>query len=251
MDDETKNWHDEPRCWIGINRKTRALVAVHCSIEEPSLDQLKGLVKYVSRFKKRSRDRYSEDNELYVATRTPVLGRTEREVGSELLQFIDEKSLMDGLIDWSDYFAHIVRKVEQDTLPDSDLTIDNIYVESQFLRENDGAPQVGLERYIRDWLCEPGQRQLALLGEYGQGKSTASLMTAYHLIKDQIPGDRIPVIIELRGKSLRNLAPEELIAGWAYAYHISPRAVMQLLIAGKLFLIFEGFDEMALVGDSV
>ncbi len=40
------------------------------------------------------------------------------------------------------------------------------------------------------------------------------------------------------------------MAAWAYPYGIDPRAVMKLLRAGRIFLILEGFDEMALVGDS-
>src|SRR5205823_14204530 len=43
---------------------------------------------------------------------------------------------------------------------------------------------------------------------------------------------------------------EDILAGWAFPYRIDPLAVMKLLIAGRIFLILEGFDEMALIGDS-
>jgi hypothetical protein len=37
---------------------------------------------------------------------------------------------------------------------------------------------------------------------------------------------------------------------WARPYEINPNAVMKLLIAGRVLLILEGFDEMALLGDA-
>jgi hypothetical protein len=61
---------------------------------------------------------------------------------------------------------------------------------------------------------------------------------------------RVPIIIELRGKSPRNMTPEDLLATWAKDFGIDPRSVMKLIVAGRIFLILEGFDEMALVGDS-
>jgi len=56
-------------------------------------------------------------------------------------------------------------------------------------------------------------------------------------------------LIELRGMSPRNLTPLALLGAWASPYRIDPQALMRLLIAGRLLLIFEGFDEMALIGN--
>lgn len=96
------------------------------------------------------------------------------------------------------------------------------------------------------------ERQLALLGEYGQGKSTASLLLCYHLIRQltEHPDTRIPILIELRGKNLRSLTSEDLLSTWAGHYGIDPRALLHLHMAGRLLLIFEGFDEIDLSGDT-
>src|SRR5947199_162628 len=88
-----------------------------------------------------------------------------------------------------------------------------------------------------------------------QGQTTSqpydkaqALMFAYHLINR---GEcRVPIIIELRGRSARNQTPEEIVAAWAYPYRINPVSVMKLIMAGRVLLILEGFDEMALVGES-
>jgi hypothetical protein len=39
------------------------------------------------------------------------------------------------------------------------------------------------------------------------------------------------------------------LGAWASLYRIDPQALMWLLISGRLLLIFEGFDEMALIGN--
>lgn len=102
------------------------------------------------------------------------------------------------------------------------------------------------------WVNEPGQRQLALLGEYGQGKSTTALMFAHHLVESSGgKPQRVPILIELRGKSPRNSTPEDIIAAWAYHYdRIVPKAVIKLIISGRAVIILEGFDEMSLSGDA-
>ncbi|MGK7936223.1 MAG: NACHT domain-containing NTPase [Xenococcaceae cyanobacterium] len=89
-----------------------------------------------------------------------------------------------------------------------------------------------------------------MLGEYGQGKSSAALMFVYHMIELAKQNKvRVPILIELRGKSPRNLIPLEILSSWASQYRIDSQALLRLHIAGRLLLIFEGFDEMELIGN--
>lgn len=244
--EEGKDWHAEPRCWIGQERKTNRTVAIHCPHDVLDNESLKSFIKYVLRSKKRQ-DTDTRDAEFIVAVRQGAPQTLS--YSGQSIRIETEASLLQDLVDFSDYYAHIIRRVESDTLPDSRLSLRDVYVVSNFRREGEAGTQRDLEKYLKDWVAESGQRQLALLGEYGQGKSTAALVTAYHIIRDP-QSERVPLLIELRGKSPRNMTPEELVSAWAYPYQINPRAVMQLLVAGKLLLILEGFDEMALVGDS-
>jgi predicted NACHT family NTPase len=150
-----------------------------------------------------------------------------------------------------DYFLNLKNRVEFDCLPDSELKLPDIYVPSALKGEDNQEIAEDLETYLQNWLNEAGQRQLALLGEYGQGKSTGTLMFSHHLVQ-QYNGKppRIPILVELRGKSPKTLQPLELLSVWASNYRIDPKALMKLQQAGRLLLIFEGFDEMAEVSDS-
>ena len=156
-------------------------------------------------------------------------------------------------MNFDDYFRDLHKRVEKDTLTSSDLTLEKVYTVSRYKLDKEGVTQPDLETFLNDWLAEPGLRQIALLGEYGQGKSTVSLMASYHLMRriQQDPRSaRIPILLELRGKSPRTLREDELLSTWAGRYGIDTRALIKLLVAGRLLLIFEGFDEVDLSGDS-
>ena len=59
---------------------------------------------------------------------------------------------------------------------------------------------------------------------------------------------RIPILIELRGMSSSTLQPLQLLGAWCSPYGIEPRALMRLIAAGRVVLIFDAFDEMAEAG---
>ena len=212
-----------------------------------SQQEITSFIKYVERVANKDSKSF-HDPELILAVRNSTSAGSE-EVDGYKIRKETEETLLNGLVDFSDYYADIRYRVERHSLPDSAVTLAQVYTPSS-CRDEHGMLHPDLEAYLQAWLNEPGQRQLALLGEYGQGKSTAALMTAYHLIKQGTPMSRVPILIELRGKSPRNLTPEDILASWAYPYRINPQAVMNLLMAGRVFLILEGFDEIALTGDS-
>ena len=166
-----------------------------------------------------------------------------------------ETSLLAKLVNFNDYFYELVRRVTQESLPDSDLTIADIFVppvvarQKVDLRRAEGElPSSDLSKELSSWLTEPGQRHIALLGEYGQGKSTAALMLTYELLSKHGTG-RIPLLIELRGMSPATLPPLQLLGAWCSPYGIDPRALMKLIISGQVVMILDAFDEMAEAGD--
>lgn len=246
LDLET-GWHDLQECWVGKNNKNGSPVFVLCTHTAPSNDDLGQFIAYAREFVGKQGGDW-RNVELIVAVKD---GESERrfETGGCDLREVTENSLVAGLVDFQDYYAAIRKRVEEERLPDSEATLSQVYVPSRFEIAGRDADGVNVEQYLREWLQEPTRRQLALLGEYGYGKSTASLMFTYGLISEAAP-PRIPILIELRGRSVRNMTPDELIAVWAQPYGIDPRAVMKLLVAGRLVLILEGFDEMDLVGDT-
>ncbi|MCP4547055.1 MAG: hypothetical protein GY835_11370 [bacterium] len=243
--DATEGWHDKAGCWIGCDLKTGSTVALRCSQERPDESQLGQYVEYVQALQTRS----TNNIELFLALRD---GRASTEsVAGQQIRVVTEESLLNDLVDFTDYIMDIRKRVERDSLPDSELTISDIYSPSFLTNESGDDLGQTLEDYLLSWLAETGQRQVAVLGEYGQGKSTGALMFTHRLLTqlDRVPR-KVPLFIELRGKSPATLQPVELLGAWASAYRIDPRALLKLLIKGRVFIIFEGFDEMAGVGDA-
>ncbi|MGF6793092.1 NACHT domain-containing protein [Paraburkholderia sp. 35.1] len=244
-------WHDMQSAWFGSNKKTGAQVGLLCVHTAPTDARLTQFSEYVERlFSSEVRN-----IELLVATQDNSTTGIKR-VGNTEFRLENETSLLDELVDFSDYFREIERRATKETLPDSNLTIQDVYVPPLTLHHDMEAQRAvegsgeDLNDLLSRWLAEHSQRHIALLGEYGQGKSTAALMFTYRQIQHAIENNkRIPLLIELRGASPSTLLPIQLLGAWCSAYRIEPRSLMKLIMAGRAIVIFEGFDEMAEAGD--
>lgn len=243
--DEERDWYPKADSWIGRDTKDGKYVAVLCVREEPSSDRLNAFIQYVNQLTE------NEEVELIVAVEAEAYTDRMQHNGN-VIRIESQSSLLNDLVDFGDYISDIRKRVNDTPLPDSEVYLPETYIESQITEDgNSGTDEaLSLEKYLLAWLKEPGQRQLALLGEYGQGKSTGALMFTYHALTGSF-GElkRIPLLIELRGKCPSALPPLELLGAWASHYRIDPRALMILLRAGKICLILEGFDEMSAVAD--
>ena len=169
------------------------------------------------------------------------------------ISYVSENELLTDLVCFDDYIHDIKHKIEKQTLIDSELTLTDTYVDANFKFSKDGPIEDGnIEEYIYQWLNSHKSQHLAMLGEYGQGKSTTSLMFCYNQLKrlNNNSNERIPILIELRGKTLRTMPVDEILGTWAIKYNIDVTALLLLHMAGKLLLIFEGFDEIDLSGDT-
>jgi len=240
--------YDPSYGWLGEERKMEALVLLACITDAPSKSEIQKLAEYAQRV---IEHRKQTQFELILA----VKNGTENKQGSRSypLTYTSEAELLDDLVNFDDYFNDIHNRVKRDKLPGSDWTLQAMYTPSHYRIHQEKQPQTEeIEQFIFRWLAENTPRQLAVLGEYGQGKSTLSLLLCYQLIQLSKTDTtvRIPILIELRGKTLRTLQPEELLAIWAKNYHIDPQALLHLHLAGRLLLIFEGFDEIDLSGDT-
>jgi hypothetical protein len=244
--DNDEGWHEKAHCWIGKNIKQNKTTSVLCCRQLPKKNEIKDFIDYI-----RSLENNIDQCEFIIVTQE---GRGEKTLALDTdlkIKQYSEEWLLNDLVDFEDYFLDLKKRVEFDYLPDSNLVLPDIYVPSFIKNENDGKVDKSLEEYLNDWLSEPGQRQLAILGEYGQGKSTGALMYSYNLVYKSIEKPtRIPILLELRGKSPKTLQPLELLSVWASNYRIDAKALMKLQQAGRLLLIFEGFDEMAEVSDA-
>lgn len=235
--DAEAGWHDSEKCWVGINLDNNNpvyLVPLQGVIDEGFIHERMNLLP--------------SRGELIIALKdNPGI-----ELGlKRAVKLETEKSLLGKLINAADYKNDIKRRVQFDRISGLRLTLYDVYVAPSFSIANQEIYYQNIDDYLIGWLSEPGQRQIALLGEYGQGKSTTALLLTYKLLTEQLLSvDRIPILIELRGTSPRNLTPLQFFGAWGAKYNINPQALMRLHLAGRLLLIFEGFDEMALVGDA-
>ena len=241
------DWHPSAKCWIGRDKQSFRAVAAYCDRDFPTTEKLRDFVTYTKRVVKRGSFRTTDTEYLLVTSGTK--GKPDNiNFPNFTIKVESEETLLQDLVDFSDYFQSIKYRVEQLRLPDSSLCLCDTYTPTHFISQDVGTSGE-TETYLQKWLEEKSQRHLAMLGEYGQGKSTTALMFAYSLIARPAAMSRVPVLIELRGKSPKNMTREELLAGWAYPYRIDPQAVMKLHESGKILLILEGFDEIAQVGD--
>ena len=246
---QDEQWHDQQQCWLGRHKHNNNTVVLACLQNRPDENQLQKLFNYG---KGLWQNQDNSDLEIIIALKDGVIDETSQS-DRYSIRLVSESRLLDILVDFSDYFRELHKRVEQEKLAESDLTIADMYTVSNFMLENGDEPDADLEVFVNRWLAESSLRQVALLGEYGQGKSTASLMLSYGLMCRYQQGDhtaRIPILLELRGKSPRTLDANELLAIWAQRYGIDARALVKLMQAGRLLMIFEGFDEVDLSGDA-
>ncbi len=176
----------------------------------------------------------------------------------EVLSFSD---LASRALPLAQYRREIARQFAEQELPNASFSAKEIFaavsvrrvtMESSGRIVEAGDPEE-FEAYIANWIAEVGDRQLALLGDYGQGKSTAVLALTYHMLlkEDFASSDdcRLPILVRLTGQSPKTSTPEELLSAWGGRYGLNGRALLALHRAGRTVLIFDAFDEMANVTD--
>lgn len=166
----------------------------------------------------------------------------------EMVVAKDVPTLLDEIANLDDYRHRVRAHVTRKRLPGSLLTLRDVYVNPTLLDAE--GKESDLRSIVSDWVRSDSSEQLALLGGFGRGKSSAAIKFAFEALDDpSLAAGRIPIVVELRGLSPRDLDPAQLLAAWATDLDIHPRALFELHLAGRLLIIFDGFDEMALVGD--
>jgi len=258
--------------WVGFEEGRKRPVVVFC---HESVDAVR-LGHAVEQLERRLRVLRFEVRWLLVTQGAEMRG--ELGVGVPFEAFTED-SLLDGLVDWTPYLKFLVERVAREPSPDSGLPLISVYVEPQVCvgqaSEEEGV--VGINSYMDAWLRGASGGCVALLGDYGQGKTTAAIMLAYRVASAKLRaalrgranalweehGDTMrgyreeaqlaamptPIVIQLRGKSPRTTPPLHLVASWAVDFGFDTRAVMRMLEAGRAMVILEGFDEMDLVGN--
>lgn len=193
-----------------------------------------------------------QDIKVFVAIEDSDIYQSQNIENAEVV-FIGKEYLLDHLINKDIYTSKIKQEYCDKVLyTGSEITIDKIYTESPCVYINHEEKSDGnidsIEKYILNWLEDcTQQQQLAILGQYGQGKSVLSLRLAYLMLCEG-KSKRIPIIVKLGGIFPKGNISAALLASWCHDNHIGTSDLLDLHSEGRLLLIFDGFDEMMLAG---
>jgi WD40 repeat protein len=131
--------------------------------------------------------------------------------------------------------------------------LERLYVELEVALERDIQARKSLTEEVLRWLQEPSGRFLALLGDFGCGKTSFTKRLACELalrIREELSqgasGTRTPVLINLKDGGSTTVTLENLLTHHFQrlsAQPFNPRSLLRLNEEGHLLLIFDAFDE--------
>jgi hypothetical protein len=248
-----KDWYGEHHCFIARYGQEGDRIAILCVDQYPTDNQLQHFFTFAQR--------RSDPFERFIVA---IAGQGSAGSGSRggiEYQLRFESELLDSLISFQHYrdyiFAyfdeHILENSEQLRMADMYVPLGGHTVQIEKGKLNKDRALDSVEAHILDWA--KGQRrhateQVAVLGDYGQGKTVLMHKLVYAMLRQPEEYPRIPILIELRGLSPRNDDELSILSHWAKRYKAKAEALWELHRAGKLLLILDGFDEMDLVGDT-
>ena len=241
--DIEKDWHSEQKCYISKYAK-KDNIGILCTDKVPEKSVIEEFLKYILHFNQ-------EYFHIIVAVKEgDEQDYTEMLDGSRI-EYMFKDNMLERLVDFTEYDRTIDKLYHAALTERSHLRIEDVYVEP-YIKIEDGENKFVLKDYVNEWLKETSKRQLALLGDFGQGKTLFTIYLTYHLLQQKKQGEnvRIPILIPLRGKSPRNSSQEEILSYFGVQYGICAEALAILNANGKLLIVFDGFDEMDLVGSA-
>ena len=233
-----EDWHPQASCLISSYADGKK-IAVYCTETLPDRKAVDDFLGYIHQY-------HANYLQILVAIKLGRQPDFSEDRGALQIRYLFKENALDGLVDFSGYRSAICRLYQSPLMQGTSLRIEDVYVGPRCRLGKDG-PLVELEEYVTYWLEEEGNRHLALLGDFGQGKTLFSLYLTRQLMDTQ--GARFPILIPLRNKSPRNSDESEIFSYFAAHYGIDPAALRILNNNGRLLLIFDGFDEMDLIGN--
>jgi len=156
------------------------------------------------------------------------------------------EQLVSEIIDFSSYLDKCIRDYEQQGV-EHDVPLKKLYVEQDIIEDGTGK-KYSLKNYVNDWLVDD-TNLLVILGDFGIGKTSYTLKLASELVEKRKLENTgiIPVRIEL--KSYREAIDyEAMIISHLSDFKVNTtgyQAFDFLLRTGKVLLILDAFDEMA------
>jgi hypothetical protein len=251
---------NEDGCCVGTYNDDlcEQLVVTRCDdgLEPVSKESLEKFLRFCSRFTMTHAE--MPRRLFYVVDERTRLSEDMIQSFPEVI-FKSEEDLINEVVDFAPYLRELVRDYEKVAIPyslrDNPLPLAATYVAPNFLVNGTAPKDVDLDAFINSWLERRTPEQLALLSDYGMGKSSYLLHLASGLATRCLAGERevrIPILLRLTGLSPRNdPSSKGLISGFLNAYRLrcTLDAFWLLMKCGRLVFLIDGIDEMDLVGD--
>jgi WD40 repeat protein/3',5'-cyclic AMP phosphodiesterase CpdA len=163
-----------------------------------------------------------------------------RSAGVRLCSFVEYQ----GLLDLRPLAENQLRRLTHDREWPSEL-----YVQQRFRVLDGPEPERHHDRLldqVTEWLDVDGARFVMLLGEFGRGKTFVLREITRQLTKHQ--NGPVPILVELRGlekaPTLDELLAQHLVRHGVESVELPKLRYM--VTSGRLVLLFDGFDELAL-----
>lgn len=250
-------WVEDSKCWYGEDSSLMQPLLIVCALDAQELDP--------SRLRAQIGHHSQEKNLKLILVFERLWNKQSAEAEYSLLAddvtIYSFNELVEAMLPLARYKQDIEREFCWKKLANSEVTISETIVDTRVQtmtvlqngKFSGTSDSISLKDYFQRWVSSTDSRHIALLGDYGQGKSTAALELTYRILHEQMPfndvGDRIPLLIRLTGVSPKTSTPEELLGAWGSRFGLNGRALLALHRAGRTVMIFDAFDEMANVAD--
>ncbi len=253
-----QGWSDTAKAWIG--RRVEPLsgaskhVLIFADVVRPEASEVTGRIADLT------------DRDPAAATEVEVIVCVDEDSDYDskeirdsgiVVRYISRGHLLLSSLDFGEYCRNLLRRFERDSVPGTSFALQDCYyplklyaaVESPGGAQTEKGDAVDFDGAIDVWLARSDRQHLVIAGEYGQGKSTALLAMCarwarQYLENPIVPQQRIPLLIELRGRSPSRQGPAELLNEWGMRFDLKGEALLNLVRAGRAVVIFEGFDEV-------
>lgn len=160
-----------------------------------------------------------------------------------------KEELLGSIIDFHNYLRRIISSFTQKTPGSNEPPLNQFYVDLKATPPNAEKP-VDISLIIDQWL-NSGSQRLAVLGQYGYGKTAFCKKLAHDLAKSHMDGHskRIPILLDLGKFPRLSTDIEDIIINHLIrtcgVKTANLDAFRKLNDSGFLLLIFDGLDEMA------
>ncbi|HEU5381000.1 MAG TPA: pentapeptide repeat-containing protein [Ktedonobacteraceae bacterium] len=179
-----------------------------------------------------------------------------RKYSGHWLRIRTHKSIQNDLINFQAYLRDVLLAKYERSATDDSPPLAEVYIP---LNATEYATRklIDIEQAVRQWLADGTSTRLAILADYGSGKSTfctylAAALAREHLEERKHRGfsnTRIPLLIPLKKFNLAHCDLKDYIINYlSEEYNIESarrEKLLRMAEGGQLLFLFDGFDEMA------